>query len=101
MTKKASKGGVRRKNETYPGLKKELHPRTRWEYMDQDYFNKLSNTEKAFMSKFMEEYYGASFATKDDYINRENDLHKSDALRKDCEHRNNSRNRDIYSINRT
>lgn len=84
-----------------PGLKKELHPRTRWEYLDADYMDKLSPEEKEFYSKFNEEYYGASLAKEDEPKKWKKDLHKTPELRKECRDRNNARNRDLYSISRT
>ena len=92
--RKKSKGGASRRSEKYPGLKPHLHPRTRWEYMDQDYFKDLSEEEKAFASKFNEEFYGASFKEEDN-------LHETDELKRECYRRNNYRNRDIYTIFRT
>lgn len=97
MTSK-SKGGSRRKNTPFPGLKKELHPRPRRHYIDQDYINKLSDEEKEFLSKFNDEYYGASLAKVDDLQAREKDFHKTAEERKTCYDRNNACNRDVSSV---
>jgi hypothetical protein len=83
------------------GLHKELHPKSRWEYLDMDYLNQLSDEEKSMLSKFIDEYYGAALAPADDPESWEADFHSTDALRKECRDRNNARNRDIYSILRT
>jgi hypothetical protein len=91
----------KRAEKKYPGLNKALHPRTRQEYMDADYIDKLSPKEKEFLSKFQEEYYGASLAPEDSPKQWKKDLHKTKELRKECRDRNNARNRDLYSISRT
>ena len=89
MKKKSS----RRSRERFPGLVRELNLRTKWEYLDQDYIDKLSDEEKRFLSDFNEEFYGGSFGHKCN-------LHRTKKLRRECYARNNSRNRDLYAISR-
>lgn len=73
-----------------PGLKKSKFSRIKQEYFDQDYIDKLSDKDKAWLSKFNDEYLGANL--KDGG----NKFHKTKRLKKDCFDRNNARNRDIY-----
>lgn len=77
-----------------PGLNKRYNSKIRQEYLDQDYIPELSEAEKSWLSKFNEEYYGASL----DFKNLENNMHNNQELKKDCTDRNNARNRCIYSI---
>lgn len=93
--RKNSKGGDRRKRDPHAGLNPRMHPMGRREYLDGDYYDKLNDKEKAFMSKFIDEYYGGSLANKDDKVKRRKDLHKTNKLRKECYDRNNARNRDM------
>jgi len=99
--RKLPKVNYRRRDEEFAGLKKELHPRTRWEYLDMDYADKLSDEDKKMLSKFVDEYYGASLSPADQPDNWTNDFHSTPELRKECMDRNNARNRDMYTILRT
>jgi hypothetical protein len=96
--RKNSKGGTKRKADKFAGLNPRMHPMARREYLDGDYYDKLNDKEKAFMSKFIDEYYGGSLANKEDKAGRRKDLHKSDKRRKECYDRNNARNRDMYIL---
>ena len=98
--RKNSKGGLRRKNDEYPGLDKKNHPRTRAEYIDYDFIKELSPDEKAWLSKFTDEYYGASLAKKEDWTGRRKDFHRLKKERKACRDRNNARLRDVVSLNK-
>lgn len=98
-TRKNSKGGHKRRSDPFPGLNKKHHPRSRWEYLDStEYAHKLSDTDKAYLSKFLDEYYGATLANKDDWPGRKKDLHRLKKDRKACQQRNNERLRDITSL---
>jgi hypothetical protein len=99
--RKNSKGGDRRKRDPHAGLNPRMHPMARREYLDGDYYEKLNDKEKAFMSKFIDEYYGGSLANKDDKVKRKKDLHKTNKLRKECYDRNNARNRDMTILANT
>lgn len=76
---------------TYPGLDKNVNLKIRHELMDQDYIHKLSPEEKDWLSRFNEEYNGNNFKHKGDI------LHTTKELKKDCERKNNSHNRDASS----
>lgn len=89
MSKKKTKRG----REKYPNLKPQLQLKTRYELYDMDYIDKLSDEEKAFMNKFMGEYANAALDTE----NLENNLHNTKELKKDCQDRNNARNRCILT----
>jgi hypothetical protein len=77
----------------YPALKPELNLKSRYELIDYDYVDKLSESDKAWLNKFTEEYVNASL----DSENLENNFHSTDELKKDCYRRNNARNRDILT----
>ena len=77
----------------YPALKPELNLKSRYELIDYDYVDKLSEGDKAWLNKFTEEYVNASL----DSENLENNFHCTDELKKDCYRRNNARNRDILT----
>ena len=107
----------RRNSTKYPGLKPELALRTRYDLIDQDYTNELpdkkikhcsnpkgdckicNNPKTAFVNpkewanKFNEEFVN----DKLDRENLKNNLHNTQALKKDCDDRNNSRNRCILT----
>jgi len=83
----------RRSKTKFPALKPELNLKTRYELIDYDYINKLSQSEKEWLNKFTEEYVNASLNTE----NLEQNLHNTDQLKKDCYRRNNARNRDILT----
>lgn len=89
MKKKRS----RRSNTKHPDLTPELNLKTRSDLLDQDYLHKLNDKELDWLNKFNSEYISAN-------LNREtpdNNLHQSPKLIKDCDDRNNSRNRDILT----
>lgn len=83
----------KRSTTKYPALKPELNLKTRYELIDYDYVNRLSEQEKEWLNKFTEEYTNASLDSKDLHKN----LHNTEALKKDCYSRNNARNRDILT----
>jgi len=91
-TKKKTK--KKRDTKKYPGLEKTLFSKIKQEQYDIDYIDQLDDKEKAFMSKFMEEFVGARLNGKG------KKLHRTKKLTKDCFDRNNARNRDIYAIAR-
>lgn len=76
-------------------MKRELNPKSRWELLDFDYIDKLSEKEKDFLNKFAEEYIHGSFE------HTRKDLHKSKKAKRECYNRNNARNRDLYTVGRT
>lgn len=78
----------------YPALNPQYSPKVRKEFIDMDYIDQLSDQEKEWLNKFVNEYVGASL----DYKNLENNLHNTKKLKKDCTDRNNARNRCMYGI---
>jgi hypothetical protein len=89
---------TKRQKAKYPGLKKNLNVKVRQELIDHDYIDKLNDEEKAWLSKFNEEYVSASFKkTKGGKFSPKN-LHKTKKLRKDCYDRNNWRNNDVLGV---
>lgn len=91
MPKKTKKKKNRRAKVKYPGLDKAVNARMRWEYMDQDYVDKLSPEEKRWLSNFNEEDLSGNF----NHVGKK--LYKTKKEQRECYARNNSRNRDIYS----
>lgn len=83
----------KRSRTKYPALKPELNLKSRYELIDYDYVDKLSDDNKAWLNKFTEEYVNASL----DSENLKNNFHYTDDLKKDCYRRNNARNRDILT----
>lgn len=77
----------------YPALKPELNLKTRYELIDYDYVDKLTEDEKEWLNKFTEEYINASL----DSVDLEKNFHNTEDLKKDCYRRNNARNRDILT----
>lgn len=92
---------LRKERNKYTGLDPSLHPKTRQELFDQDYIDKLSDDEKAWLSKFNDEWTGASLEKASEPENWHKNHHSTKALRKDVTDKNNSRNRDLYSQART
>lgn len=84
----------RRDQIKYAGLDPLYAPKIRRELLDIDYFDQLTEEEKEWMNKFLEEYVGADL----DFKNLKNNLHNTKKLKKDCTDRNNSRNRDMFGF---
>lgn len=70
---------TKRSKAEYPGLDPKLHTKVRQELIDQDYIDKLSDEEKAWLSKFNEEYVGSSFTKKNGKFS--GNLHKKKSLK--------------------
>lgn len=95
-------GQIKKRDKTKtPGLEKNLFSKIKQEYFDIDYIEKLSESEKLWLSQFMEEYLGAN-VSKDrmQRVYGKDVLHKEDVKRKNCFNMNNARNRDVYSVSR-
>jgi len=90
----------KQKREKLSALNVEKHPRTRREYLDFDYVDQLTPQEKKFMAKFIDEYYGAALAKKEDKYGRSKDLHRTLKDRKQCTDRNNARLRDLTTLSK-
>ena len=89
----AKKRQTKRGKEKYPALKPHLNLKTRYDLLDFDYVDQLSDKDKEWLNKFAEEYVNANIDTK----NPKKNLHRTKALKKDCYDRNNSRNRCILT----
>lgn len=114
MAGKKKNPNNKRKNVKHASLTKRFNSRIRQEYIDMDYIddlddtvkkNKLPNgkmvTDKEWMSIFMSEWNNASVTGIKDKTGKtakKNNLHRTPKEAKECTDRNNSRNRDIYSI---
>lgn len=90
-SKPASKS-KKRDGRKYPGFDKGVNSRTRWEYLDQDYIDKLSPKDKKYLSDFMCEWMSGNFQHDG------KKMHKTGQEKRDCYNRNNARNRDVYAI---
>lgn len=88
---KEKKKSNRRTKTKYPALKRHLNLKTRYDALDYDYVEKLSEDEKDWLNRFSEEYINANFNHPGKV------LHKTKKLKKDCYDKNNSRNRDIFT----
>lgn len=82
-----------KKKKTFHALNPYANPKVRREFIDVDYVDKLSDKEKEWLNKFMDEYNGANL----DFENPRKNLHKTKKLKKDCTDRVNARNRDLYA----
>lgn len=78
----------------YPGLTPSVNARPRWEHIDHDYIDQLSNEEKQWLSNFNEEWLSGNFKHKG------KKFHKTKKEKRACYSRNNSRNRDVMSLYR-
>lgn len=83
----------RRSNHPHPELDPRFSLKTRADLIDHDYLHKLSEDELTWLNEFNKEYVSGN-------LNREKprkNLHKTKRLIKDCDDRNNARNRDILT----
>lgn len=81
----------RRDSVKNPALVPQLNLKTRYELIDYDYINKLSEEEKEWLNAFTEEYVNAN-------MNHDGKkIHNTKKLKRDCYNRNNSRNRCIWT----
>lgn len=87
---------TKRSRSKFPGLDPSVNSKPRWELLDHDYLDKLTDKEKTWLSNFNEEYISGNFKHKG-----KKKFHKTPEERRACYTRNNARNRDIYSIYRT
>lgn len=85
-----AKKPTRRSKEKYPALIPHLNLRTRFEEIDYDYVDQLSESEKDFLNRFTEEYTNASFKHK-------NKVHKKKKDELESYKRNNDRNKDVLT----
>lgn len=88
--KKDKKKPTRRSAAKFPALQPQLNLKRRYELIDYDYLDKLSDKEKKWLNDFTEEWVNAK--TKDARF------HKSKKARKLCHDRNNASNRCIWTL---
>lgn len=91
MKPKQKKPKKRRDSVQHPALNKRYMPRVRQELIDYDYLDQLSPEEKDWLNKFTDEYVNASFQ------NDGTDIQSYEQYGKDCNDRNNARNRCLYT----
>lgn len=89
--KKDAKKKTKRSYVKYPAFHPELNPRIRYELVDYDYLDKLSEEEKQWLHDFTQEYTHANFN------HNGKRKHKTKKQKKDCYDRNNARNRCMWS----
>jgi hypothetical protein len=87
---KAKKSSARSKVKN-AALNPNYSPRIRREYLDFDYLDQLSDKDKEFLNKFVEEELNASFKKR-------GNLNKTKAERREVYSANNQRNRDAFGI---
>lgn len=75
----------------HPGLKKHYNLKSRQDALENDYIDKLSESEKDWLNSFNEEYVNANFKHGGKI------LHNTKMLKKTCFDANNARNRDVYN----
>lgn len=85
---------TRRSQSKYPALDPALNLKTRTDLIVVDYIHKLNDEEKQWLNKFNEEYVNCSFDRKN---LKKNLAAKNKKLKKDCDDRNNARNRCILT----
>jgi hypothetical protein len=89
-------------------LKKDLNLKTRYELIgDFDYLDQLTEEEKDYLNRFYEEFINANFKHKGERVHpvvnktkkvkATGRIRQVDTYKQDCEHRNNSRNRCVYT----
>ncbi len=83
---------TRRNQQKYPGLNPRLTTRIRQEFHDFDYIEKLSDNDKSFLNKFIEEELNTKFK------NDGTDFNQTKEDRKKIYDRNNHANRDVLGI---
>jgi hypothetical protein len=91
----------RRSKIKYPALDPLYNTKLRREYLDIDYLHKLSDEEKEFLNKFMEEWMGGSFKKNENGNYTHENLHRKKKERKECYTRNNARNRCLFGIKKS
>jgi len=90
--KKKHRAKINRRNQDkFSALKPHYNLKTRYEELDYDYLDKLTDEEKDWLARFTEEYTHANFNHPGKKI------HKTKQQRREIYSRNNARNRDILT----
>lgn len=85
-----------KRDATYHGLNPKTFPLSVREFIEVDYIHKLSAEEKAFLSRFNDQYHGAAYTKAD----QEDESAAETAARRDAYRRKNKANGDVYSLAR-
>lgn len=98
----------RRTKEKYPALKQNLNLKTRYELVDYDYVDQLSDKEKDWLNRFTEEYTHAKYDHEGKIIDKTKSpsvydekgkiVEKSKTAKNQSYDRNNARNRCILTL---
>tara|TARA_R110000868_G_scaffold66014_13_gene197058 strand:- start:4802 stop:5170 length:369 start_codon:yes stop_codon:yes gene_type:complete len=83
----------RRSKIKYPALNPGYNLKSRADQLEIDYQDQLSESDKEWLNKFNEEYVNGVLDRK----KKKNNLHNTKKLIKDCDDRNNARNRDVLT----
>lgn len=86
---------TKRSQTKYAALKPHLNLKSRIDLLDYDYLDKLTPEEKEWLNRFTEEYTHANLK------HGGKKLHKTEKLKKDVYSRNNKRNNDIYTLQKS
>lgn len=79
-------------------LEKANQTRTRKEFIDYDYIDKLSPEEKKELAQFTDEYYGGAVSKYENGRVKKGHLHDTIKMAKDCYDRNNRQNNDVLGV---
>lgn len=94
----------KRASTKYPALNPRVNSRTKQQYIDYDYLDKLTQAEMEWLNRFSGEYYSGDFkkepgSVKGDGKYLKDSIHSTDAAtRKECYDRNNHNNMDYFSV---
>lgn len=75
-----------------------LNAKTRFDVLDMDYLNKLDDASLEFLNRAMGEYVSGAFKKEENGEYSEENLHKTQAERRECYTRNNVRNRCALTV---
>ena len=96
MAKKKKQKTNRRNSAKNPALEPKFTLKSRLEYLDYDYLDRLNTKERAWLNKFTNEELGAAFSE-----NNKDNLNKTDKEKQIIYTRNNKRNNDVLTYKKT
>jgi len=97
--KNEKKKKPKRSKKKHAALDPAYNIKLRYDLIDYDYLDKLSEEELDWLNKFQKEYVNASVG-KHSEAAESDQLHNTPELAKDCTDRNNWRNNDIYGVSK-